>query len=645
MTGIVAYVLSKKYVKKSLAGLGALRGSSCMIKSIVPHYSALDPAKVVDYDVTFMWDSNNDPDPTHVPDWHEETIQSLDMGRGIYDVVYDPSGSTAESLKYNVRFYDGTTSEFEIPTSSSGMKKKVITKAEKPLPEMADHNTIYLIQDDFKPGVYEQWITVEDNATHAWEWLSLGSTEVNLTDYQPRIDELISRNYPNYDPATKAVKPSAPNVVGAINEFEAELGGHYDFTANKITELNTWHNKNIVEALNEIGDLRNLEMFDAATATPNTLVDAINLANAEYNLDKETVGVSYATTEGKYTLYKIDNTLDPSVKIDKGNVLVPRVGSVQRADTMSATNKNYLSYDIVVGGNYSNPDDPTAKPYGRIDIPHLMLAKIDPPIETVIDAVEPALTAWVDEGTYYTQTLDLHYTPLPGVTALMTEVEPSTQFGNTSIEEFRTDPPYTVTIKYIKPSGIPTPPTKVKIRYQAENASLASQYYLSYNEGGYSEPISGCTIDIAKEMLLKDAGVRECTEPGVPLPSLNVGDKYIDLVFQLANGQEKHAYIPCKDLFDPYNGEKAIRIEYDTADHKNYIRLILHDPENLEALVQTENGLRIMKGSITQSGVVKLAGEALATIAADEETAMTPADVLTFIRKSRAPGYQGFNEF
>lgn len=516
MTGIVAYILSRKFTKKTVTGLGALKGSPAVIKSIVPIKSTVDPNVTIANKITMSWDSNNSPSGT--PVYHDETFQTLDNGRGIYDIEYRPDLSTAASLQYEVKFYDGTNDFFEIPASNGALKKKVVLALPMPA-STADHNTIYLLQDDTKPGVYQQFLTVENEAGQ-WEWLSLGSTEVSFDGYQKKIDEDIARNYVNFDPKTKGSQPSVPNVVGAINEFDAEIGGHYDFTSKKVVELKTLHKDNLISAINEIGDLSKLEMYDAATMKPDTLVDAINLASSDYSLDKNTTGVSYATTDAKYTLYKIDDTSDPTTKLDRGNVIVPRIGISQRADTMSDTNPNYKTFDITVGGSKFNPDDPAKTPYGKFDIPHLLLQKIDPPVEQVVDTLVPG--EWILDAAQNClwQDISLHFNPISNDFQLVSVEPPSVRY---TVEWINKD----THIARVKMTGttIPSLSPIGKIKYTAENVSLASQYYLSYNGGGYNEPLCGCTIDIAKEMLLEDAKVEICTEEGVPVPTLHVGDK------------------------------------------------------------------------------------------------------------------------
>ena len=86
MNSIVALALAKKFTSSSIAGLGALRGSPCKVKSIQPVYSTEDPTVVVKNIVTLQWDSNESRDPSAPPMYHEETVEMLDNGRGFYDI-------------------------------------------------------------------------------------------------------------------------------------------------------------------------------------------------------------------------------------------------------------------------------------------------------------------------------------------------------------------------------------------------------------------------------------------------------------------------------------------------------------------------------------------------------------------------------
>ena len=90
-------------------------------------------------------------------------------------------------------------------------------------------------------------------------------------------------------------------------------------------------------------------------------------------------------------------------------------------------------------------------------------------------------------------------------------------------------------------------------------------------------------------------------------------------------------------MFDPYVAVQAIRIEYDSTEKKNIIRLIIYDPDTNEALVQTNDGLRIMNSSETQFGVSKFATDAEVLEAnSSVEKTVTPYDIYHFVNDSES---------
>ena len=48
---IISYILSRAYVKKSLVGVGALKGAPCMISQITDNLDGT-------HDITFSWKDN-----------------------------------------------------------------------------------------------------------------------------------------------------------------------------------------------------------------------------------------------------------------------------------------------------------------------------------------------------------------------------------------------------------------------------------------------------------------------------------------------------------------------------------------------------------------------------------------------------------
>ena len=93
---IVSYILSRAYVKKSLIGVGALKGAPCTISSIVDNLDGT-------HDITFSWKDNLDVTHTSVltvVNGETPTIQSTEIegGHTITFTTTDPS----QSISFNV---------------------------------------------------------------------------------------------------------------------------------------------------------------------------------------------------------------------------------------------------------------------------------------------------------------------------------------------------------------------------------------------------------------------------------------------------------------------------------------------------------------------------------------------------------------
>lgn len=417
---IIDIALARRYTKQSLIGLGALRGASCTIKSIVPTYSTVDPTQILYNTITFEWTAT---------DGVTKQTRSFEVENGNEIISIEWDYSTAEKHYYNVLRADGTIDQLTIPVAEPSLKKQVVNVL--PDVQLANDSTFYLVPVPGKINVYDQFIRVTNTAGQ-YEWLSLGSTEMNLTGYQLKIDPNIIKNYKNYDPTTDHVQPSVPNVVGAINTFEKEIGGNYDDASGKVTNLTTLHNNNLVDAINEIGYLPRLETYDTGTGKPDNLVDAINLANKDYEIDKNTT-----VDRTKYIdTYKL--SVDPgdgSPVIQSGQtVFIPRVDIT--AKTTPDTN-DYRTYNLSMSGNTYDPEDTSQKAYGTVHIPKIQIRKIEPV----------------------------------------------------------TDP------------------------------SLAAEYFLSIDGATtYNEAVAGAKIQLQKDLMIKDSGVKQCEVAGVPLPNLAVGD-------------------------------------------------------------------------------------------------------------------------
>ena len=107
---IVTYALSKKYVAKSLDGLGALKGANCVIESVetVPEGNR----------VTFSW--------TGISGTKETTtilVKNGEQGNGITKVEKIKTVDLVDT--YRMTFDDGSTFEYEVANGDSSLGGKI----------------------------------------------------------------------------------------------------------------------------------------------------------------------------------------------------------------------------------------------------------------------------------------------------------------------------------------------------------------------------------------------------------------------------------------------------------------------------------------------------------------------------------------
>ena len=107
---IVTYALSKKYVAKSLDGLGALKGANCVIESVetVPEGNR----------VTFSW--------TGISGTKETTtilVKNGEQGNGVVKVEKIKTVDLVDT--YRMTFDDGSTFEYEVANGDSSLGGKI----------------------------------------------------------------------------------------------------------------------------------------------------------------------------------------------------------------------------------------------------------------------------------------------------------------------------------------------------------------------------------------------------------------------------------------------------------------------------------------------------------------------------------------
>lgn len=110
MTGLLAYVLSKKYTEQSLDGIGALKGAPCTIKST----TETDEGTIV----VFGWTGNNGT--------AQETtilIKNGAAGNGIAKI--EKIGTVDLVDTYRMTFDDGSTFDYEVANGDSSLSGKI----------------------------------------------------------------------------------------------------------------------------------------------------------------------------------------------------------------------------------------------------------------------------------------------------------------------------------------------------------------------------------------------------------------------------------------------------------------------------------------------------------------------------------------
>ena len=110
MDGIIALNQAKKYVAKSLDGLGALKGSNCVITK----------TEVTDKgtEITFEWKSYNDATETTTI-----LVKNGEQGNGVVKVEKIKTVDLVDT--YRMTFDDGTTFDYEVANGDSSLGGKI----------------------------------------------------------------------------------------------------------------------------------------------------------------------------------------------------------------------------------------------------------------------------------------------------------------------------------------------------------------------------------------------------------------------------------------------------------------------------------------------------------------------------------------
>lgn len=121
-------------------------------------------------------------------------------------------------------------------------------------------------------------------------------------------------------------------------------------------------------------------------------------------------------------------------------------------------------------------------------------------------------------------------------------------------------------------------------------------------------------INIPKDYLVKSASVETCTEKGVPLASLDVGDLYLDFVINTVEGTGniQHLYIDVSDLTDVYTADEVtltlvngvFSIKDVPVNLISDLNTVVYTKEQVDDIINNLNNRVILKGdkTIIQTG-------------------------------------------
>ena len=119
MTGLQAYVLSKKYTKQSLDGVGALKGAPCTIKST----TETDEGTIV----VFEWTDNNGitQETTILVKNGKDGEKGADGKNGNGIAKVEKIGTVDLVDTYRMTFDDGSTFDYEVANGDSSLGGKI----------------------------------------------------------------------------------------------------------------------------------------------------------------------------------------------------------------------------------------------------------------------------------------------------------------------------------------------------------------------------------------------------------------------------------------------------------------------------------------------------------------------------------------
>lgn len=179
------------------------------------------------------------------------------------------------------------------------------------------------------------------------------------------------------------------------------------------------------------------------------------------------------------------------------------------------------------------------------------------------------------------------------------EVGPGVQAGGTTgqILVKKSDTDFDTEWKTVDTAN---PPEYTIVKQTAAEDGYFATYYLTRNSVQTGEK-----INIPKDYLVKEAELLEVTETDTPYSGAVIGDKYIDFTIntQAADEDERHIYLPVKDLVDTYVAGNGINIADNTVSAKL-------DTANANGLAVDASGIKLNLATSTTAGAMSGADKA-----------------------------------
>ncbi len=153
---------------------------------------------------------------------------------------------------------------------------------------------------------------------------------------------------------------------------------------------------------------------------------------------------------------------------------------------------------------------------------------------------------------------------------------------------------------------------------------------------------AGAVINIPKDYLVKDADIKACETDGVPLESLEAGDKYIDWTVNSKDGKgnESHLYLAVKDIIKAYKSGDGISI-----DAENGINIKIDAP-GANGLSADAGGLKLALATETSAGAMSAEDKAklAKAVTEDDLEAVTAAEIAALFAPAETPEAQEAQE-